>query len=272
MAGNKIKELKQISKELRVDVVESLANAGSGHIAGSLGLTDIFTTLYFSTLKTDPKKPNWKERDYLIVSNGHICPILYASLAKKGFFKREELFNLRQINSFLQGHPHNNIPGVENSSGPLAQGISFGVGVALALKMDSQKNQVFVTCGDGELDEGECWEAFMSANKFKLDNFTLIIDYNKIQLDGNIKEVMPLGNLKTKLKSFGFEVFEVDGNSIEKLIDVFKNSKKIKNKPKAIIARTTPGKGVSFIENDYHWHGKVLTGKNLNKALNELIE
>ena len=268
----KVSDLKIISKELRLNVLEMLGEAGSGHTAGSLGMADVFSVLYFDRLKLNPKNPNWSGRDYFILSNGHICPILYASLAKKGFFKRDELFRLRKINSLLQGHPHNTIPGVENSSGPLAQGISFGVGVALTLKLDAKDNSVFVTCGDGELDEGECWEAFMLASKNKLSNFTLIVDYNGIQLDGNVSDVMPLNDLGKKFDSFGFKVFTIDGNDISEIKSAIAKADRIKSKPKVILAKTIPGKGVSFIEGDYRWHGKVLQGDDLNRAIEGLFD
>ncbi|MGM5483442.1 MAG: 1-deoxy-D-xylulose-5-phosphate synthase N-terminal domain-containing protein [Nanobdellota archaeon] len=261
------KELEKKSRKLRIEVIKMLEKAGSGHTAGPLGLADILTTLYFRILKHNPENPKWTERDYLFLSNGHVCPILYATLAETGYFPKKELQKLRKIDSLLQGHPHNIIRGIENSGGPLAEGLSMAVGVAIVLKREQKPNKVYAICGDGELDEGQCWEAFMLANKENLSNLTIIIDRNKIQLDGNTKQIMPLNNLKNKLESFGLDVSECDGNNIKEFIKTIKKQHK---KPKAIIANTIPGKGVSFMENDYHWHGKAPNKEQAEKAIQEL--
>lgn len=272
MVGSKdILALESKAKELRRDVILMLTAAGSGHTGGSLGMADIFSALYFKFLNVKPKNPNWSKRDYLFLSNGHICPILYASLAHADFFKLSELENLRKIDSLLQGHPHNvTIPGVENSSGPLGQGISMAVGAAASLQRDEKENRVVSICGDGELNEGQCWEAFQLAAKEKLSNFTLIVDYNKIQLDGLTQKVMPMGNLKNKFETFGFNVFEMDGNDMKDVVRTLEKVLKSKTGPKVILAHTFMGKGVSFMQGDYHWHGKAPSIEEAKKALEEL--
>lgn len=248
-----------------------LEKAGSGHTAGPLGMADVFAVLYFETLNINPQNYKSDSRDYLFLSNGHICPVQYAALAEAGFFKKSELLFLRKFNSRLQGHPHNGaLPGIENSGGPLAQGLSMAVGAALALKADKKENRVFATCGDGELDEGQIWEAFMLASKYKLDNLIVIIDKNGIQLDGPTKEIMDLDNIYAKLKAFGFEVLECNGNDVTQVSATLSLAKKRKGYPIAIIANTIPGKGVSFMENDYHWHGKAPNAEEAKKALEEL--
>lgn len=265
-----MEDLSAIAKKLRQDVIKMLTKAGSGHTGGSLGMADVMTALYFQVVRLDPKQPNWLDRDRIVLSNGHICPVLYAALALRGFFSVEELLSLRQLGSRLQGHPHyGDLPGVENSSGPLGQGISQAVGMALAGKIDHSDYHIFCLMSDGELDEGQCWEAFLLAAKEKLDNLTIIIDRNNIQLSGKTENILPLEPLKEKLASFGLEVEEIDGHNLKEIV-VALAKKTIGGKPCAIIAKTILGKGVSFMENDFHWHGKAPTALEAEKAIQEL--
>ena len=267
----KMEFLEETANTLREDVVEMLLEAGSGHSAGPLGMADIFSALYFHVLNHDPKKPDWADRDRLILSNGHICPIRYAAMARAGYFPIEELLTLRKINSRLQGHPHRkSLPGVETTSGPLGSGLSQAIGLALAAKLDEKKYRIFCAMSDGELEEGNVWEAFMFAGKNRLSNLTAIIDRNNIQIDGSTEDVMSLEPLKEKFESFKWHVIEIDGHNIEQFIDATNEAKAIYEKPTVIIAHTIPGKGVSFMENDYTWHGKPPTTDEAVKALNEL--
>lgn len=265
-------ELEEIAVEIREDIISMLENAGSGHSAGPLGLADIFTALYFDVLNIDPQKPYWSERDLLLLSNGHCVPVQYAAMARAGFFDRKELMTLRQFGSRLQGHPERErLPGLETTSGPLGSGLSQAAGMALALRMDGQKNrQIYVVMGDGELDEGNVWEAAMLVGKYKLSNITGIIDRNNIQIDGPTETVMPLEDLKAKWESFGWHVIEVDGNNIEAVIDACAMARAIVEKPVMIIAHTIPGKGVDFMEYDFTWHGKPPNHDEAKKALHEL--
>lgn len=267
----KMEFLEEMSNLMREDVIEMLLEAGSGHSAGPLGMADIFSALYFHVLKQDPKNPDREDRDRLILSNGHICPIRYAAMARAGYFPLEELLTLRKINSRLQGHPHRKaLPGVETTSGPLGSGLSQAIGVALAGKLDGKKYRVFCAMSDGELQEGNTWEALMFAGKYKLSNLIAIIDRNNIQIDGSTEDVMPLEPLKEKFESFKWHVIEIDGHNIEQFIDATNEAKAIHEKPTVIIAHIIPGKGVSFMENDHAWHGKPPTKEEAAKALNEL--
>ena len=264
-------KLYKISNKLRQTVIDMLVESESGHTAGSLGTAEIFSVLYFKILNLDPKNPDKKDRDRFILSNGHICPIWYATLSERGFFPRTELWKLRKINSKLQGHPKiNTLPGIENSSGSLGQGLSQAVGMAIAAKMDKLKYRIYCMTGDGELNEGQIWEAAIFAANRKLDNVTWIIDRNGIQSDGKTDDVMPLENLKDKLESFNWYVIEIDGNDVEEIVSACKTSGSISRRPTAIIAHTTPGKGVSFIEDKYQWHGRVPTKEEALKARKEL--
>lgn len=249
-----------------------LEHAGSGHSAGPLGLADIFTALYFDILKHDPKNPDWEERDILVLSNGHCVPVRYAAMAEAGYFDKKELLTLRQLGSRLQGHPERQrIPGLETTSGPLGSGLSQACGMALALSMDNRaERQVYVVTGDGELDEGNNWEAIMLASKYKLANLTAIVDRNNIQIDGTTDYVMPLEDLKQKWESFGWHAIEIDGNDIEAVIDACAMARAITEQPVVIIAYTIPGKGVDFMENDFHWHGTPPNHEQAKKALHEL--
>lgn len=267
-----IKDLELKAEQIREDIIRMLEHAGSGHSAGPMGLADIFTALYFDVLKHDPKKPNWSERDILILSNGHCNPVLYATMANAGYFERDELMTLRQFGSRLQGHPERlRLPGLENTSGPLGSGLSQAAGMALALHMDDQEHRwIYVVMGDGELDEGNVWEAAMLCGKYKLHNIIGIIDRNNIQIDGPTETVMPLEDLRAKWEAFGWHVIEIDGNNIEAVIDACAMARAIVEKPSVIIAHTIPGKGVDFMENDFHWHGIPPDHEQAMKALHEL--
>jgi len=266
-----LKQLEKLAYDIRRDIIEMLTTAGSGHSAGSLGMADVFTALYFNILNHDPQKPDWPERDRLVLSNGHICPVLYATLAHAGYFPLHELKTLRQLGSKLQGHPYNLVlPGLETSSGPLGQGTSQAIGMALAAKMDDQKHQVYVLTSDGEQDEGQTWEAVMFAGKHKMDNLTMIIDRNNIQIDGFTEDIMPLEPLKEKYEAFNWHVIDIDGHNMEEIIDACNKAKAIYEKPVVIIAHTIPGKGVDFMEFDPSWHGKPPKGKESEQALHDL--
>jgi len=268
---NKIKLLEEIANRIRETIIETLVEAGSGHSAGSLGMADIFTAFYFHILKHDPKNPNWENRDRLILSNGHICPVRYVAMAYAGYFSLEELKTLRKLNSRLQGHPYRAaLPGVETTSGPLGSGLGQAVGMALAAQLDKKNYRIYCLMSDGEQDEGNTWESVMFAGKNKLNNLTAFIDRNNIQIDGFTEDVMPLEPLKDKYESFGWHVLEIDGHNIEQIVDACNEARAIFEKPTVIIAHTIPGKGVSFMEQDYLWHGIPPDKEQAKKALNEL--
>ncbi|MCF7866840.1 transketolase [Candidatus Woesearchaeota archaeon] len=264
-------KLKKKANQIRQDIISMIYHAESGHPAGSLGMTDVLTYLYFKFLKTYPGEPSNHKRDYLILSNGHICPAIYATLAHKGFFKMKELLTLRKLGSRLQGHPHRTqLPGLETSSGPLGSGLSQACGIALSLKQENKKNQVVVLTSDGEHEEGNQWEAIMLANKYKLDNIIQIMDRNHIQIDGTTDEIMPLKNLKEKYESFGWHVQEINGHKFKEIHNALELAKNLKGQPKIIIANTTPGKGVRFMENTNKWHGKAPNHEETHQAIQEL--
>lgn len=267
-----IERLETIANDIREDIIRMLEHAGSGHSAGPLGLADIFTALYFDVMKHDPKRPDWDQRDILLLSNGHCVPVRYAAMAHAGYFPRKELLTLRQLGSRLQGHPERTrLPGLENTSGPLGSGLSQAAGMALALRMDKQQHRwVYVVMGDGELDEGNVWEAAMLVGKYTLTNIIALIDRNNIQIDGPTESVMPLEDLRGKWESFGWHVLEVDGNNIEAVIDAYAMAKAIVERPVMIIAHTVPGKGVDFMEHDFHWHGSPPNHEQAMLALKEL--
>lgn len=266
-----IKQLRLIANTIRQDVIRMLLVAQSGHSAGSIGLADIFTALYFNILYHDPKNPDWPDRDRLVLSNGHVCPVMYAAMANAGYFPREMLTTLRQLGSPLQGHPHKgSLAGIENSSGPLGQGLSQAVGMALVARAEKKRWRVYCVMSDGEHDEGQLWEAAMTASKYKLGNLTAIIDRNNIQIDGFTEDVMPLEPLAEKYRTFGWHVIEIDGHNIKKMIDACEESKAIYEKPTAIIAHTVPGKGIPFMEFVTEWHGKPPTKEQADEALAEL--
>lgn len=267
-----ISELENKATVIREDIIKMLEVAGSGHSAGPLGLADIFTAMYFDILRHDPKEPEWEERDLLILSNGHCAPVLYASMAEAGYFSKKELQTLRQFGSRLQGHPERlKLPGLETTSGPLGCGLSQAVGMALAMRLDKQDHRwVYVVLGDGELNEGNIWEAAMLAPKYKLNNIIGIIDRNNIQIDGPTESVLPLEDLKAKWEAFGWHVIEIDGNNMEAVIDACAMARSIVEKPIMIIAYTVPGKGVDFMEYDFHWHGLPPNHEQAVVALKEL--
>jgi transketolase len=271
LSEEKIIDLQLKANQARQLVIEMLLEAGSGHTAGALGMADIFTVFYFHILKHDPKDPNWADRDRLILSNGHICPIRYALMAMSGYFPIEELKTLRKIDSRLQGHPFRTfLPGLETTSGPLGEGISQGIGIALAAKLDKKNYHTYVIASDGEQEEGNTWEALMFAGKNHMNNLTLIIDRNNIQIDGFTEEVMPLESLKAKYEAFNWHVLEVDGNNINAFTKAIESTKSVFEKPTVIIANTIPGMGVSFMEKNFLWHGKSPNSEEAKKALVEL--
>lgn len=267
------KQLEEKAEVIREDIITMLEAAGSGHSAGPLGLADIFAALYFDILKIDPSNPTWEERDMMLLSNGHCVPVQYAAMAEAGFFERDELLTLRKLGSRLQGHPEREkLPGLETTSGPLGSGLSQAAGMAYVIeKIDKIKNRwVYVVMGDGELDEGNIWEAAMFAGKNKIHNLIGIIDRNNIQIDGPTETVMPLEDLKGKWESFGWHVQEIDGNNIESIIDGVAMARSVTNRPSVIIAHTVPGKGVDFMEYDYTWHGKPPNHEQAKEALQKL--
>ena len=250
------KDLALQAEQIREDIIKMLVEAGSGHSAGPLGLADIFTALYFEIMDHRPAQPDWEGRDRLFLSNGHCVPVRYAAMARAGYFPVSELKTLRKFGSRLQGHPERlRLPGLESTSGPLGSGLSQAAGHALALRMDGSRSRVYVVTGDGELDEGNIWEGAMFAAKYKLANLTLIVDRNNIQIDGTTENVMPLGDVAAKFASFGWHVIEIDGHNFQAIMDACNLAKAIVEAPVAIIAHTIPGKGVDFMEYDYHWHG-----------------
>lgn len=258
ISSTEVKQLELQANKIRQSIIEMLVAAGSGHTAGPLGMADIFTLLYFKVLQHDPKNPTWSERDRLILSNGHICPVLYATLAHAGYFPVEELITLRKFGSRLQGHPHRQaLPGLETTSGPLGSGLSQAVGMALAERIDNPYSSKYIYClaGDGELNEGQIWEALMLAGKERLHNLIMIVDRNGIQIDGYTKDVMPLEPLAEKFASFNFDVQEVDGHNMRAINDAIGKAQAIYGQPSVIIAHTIASKGVDVFERDFRWHG-----------------
>lgn len=282
LSDEEIVRLEKQANEIRQSIIEMLVAAGSGHTAGPLGMADIFTLLYFHILKHDPKNPSWPDRDRLILSNGHICPVLYATMAHRGYFEVEELLTLRKFGSRLQGHPHRTaLPGLETSSGPLGSGLSQAVGMAIGLRMDNPYTSQYIYClmSDGELQEGQVWEAAMLAGKERLHNLIIIIDRNAIQIDGYTEDIMPLEPLREKFESWNFDVQEVDGHNFIMLADAVGKAQSVYSQPSVIIAHTIPGKGVDIFERDYRWHGnppgkgpedKVKKGDQAKEALRKL--
>lgn len=268
-----ISQLEKKATDIRKDVITMLEHAGSGHSAGPLGLADIFSALYFNILNIKPEEPDWPERDIFFLSNGHCVPVQYAAMAERGFFDKAELKTLRKLGSRLQGHPERErLPGLENTSGPLGSGVSQAAGYAYTMKHidDIAHRWVYFVTGDGELDEGNIWEAAMFAGKYKLNNLIGFIDRNNIQIDGSTEDVMPLEDLRGKWESFGWHVQEIDGHNIESIIDAASMARAITNKPSIVIAHTIPGKGVDFMEYDYHWHGMAPNSDQAKDALKKL--
>ncbi len=266
----KIKDLQLIANYIRHDIIDMLFNSQSGHSGGPLGLAEIFTALYFNILKHDPKKPNWDQRDRLILSPGHVCPVRYAAMAEAGYFKRRELLSLRKLGTRLQGHPsRQDLPGLELATASLGQGLGAAVGMALAGKLDKKKHTIYCVTSDGEHDEGSTWEAVNAAAKYKLSNLINIIDRNNIQISGHTQDVWPLKNLKERYEAHDWKVFEINGHNFNQIISTVEKAKKL-NVPVCIIAYTIPGKGVSFMEHNYHWHGKAPNEEAAALALREL--
>ena len=268
-----IKKLKLVANTIRQDVIHMLLEAKSGHSAGSIGLADIFTALYFNVLYHDPKNTSWPDRDRLLLSNGHVAPVLYAAMANAGYFPKEELFTLRKLGSRLQGHPHpGSLPGIENSGGPLGQGLSQAVGMAIVAKAERKRWRVYCAMSDGEHDEGQTWEAIMLANKYKLGNLTAVIDRNSIQMDGMTEDILPLEPFAEKYRAFGWRVIEVDGHNIAKFIEACEESKAVYERPTVIIAHTIPGKGIPYMEYLSEWHGKTPRKEQADEAIALLEE
>ncbi|HWT40686.1 MAG TPA: transketolase [Dongiaceae bacterium] len=268
-----VSQIEQKANDIRKDIITMLEAAGSGHSAGPLGLADIFAALYFNVLNIRPEEPEWAERDVFFLSNGHTVPVQYATMAEAGFFGKEELLTLRKLGSRLQGHPEREkLPGLENTSGPLGSGLSQAAGYAYSLQyLDEALHRfVYVVMGDGELDEGNIWEAAMFAGKYKLSQLIAFVDRNNIQIDGTTEDVMPLEDLKGKWESFGWHVLEIDGHNIESIIDAASQGRAITNRPTVIIAHTIPGKGVDFMEYNYKWHGIPPNAEQAKEALEDL--
>lgn len=282
LTDDTVRELEEKANEIRQSIIEMLVEAKSGHTAGPLDMADIFTLLYFEVLKHDPKNPFWEERDRVVLSNGHICPVLYATMAHAGYFPIEELLTLRKFGSRLQGHPHKEmLPGIETSSGPLGSGLSQAIGMALAERMSNPYTSKYVYCllGDGELNEGQIWEAMMLAGKERLHNLIAIVDRNGIQIDGYTEDVMPLEPLREKFESFNWDVQEVDGHNIRAVNDAIGKAQAVYSQPSIIIAHTIPSKGVDVFERDFRWHGnppglgpedRVKRGEQAKVALEKL--
>lgn len=267
------KQIEQRANEIRKSIVKMLEHAGSGHSAGPLGMADLMTTLYFDVMNIDPKNPDKPDRDIFLMSNGHCVPVQYATMAERGYFDKSELMTLRQLGTRLQGHPERTkLPGLENTSGPLGCGIGQGAGYAYSLQYldNNPRRWVYVTTGDGELNEGNNWEAILFAGKYKLSQLIVFVDRNNIQIDGPTETVMPLENLRAKWESFGWHVQEIDGHNIESIIDAVGMAKAIENRPSCIITHTVPGKNVEFMEYNYKWHGIPPNKEQAKEALKEL--
>ena len=264
-------ELEKVAKEVRKGIIEEVYRAESGHPGGSLSIADILTVLYFNVLNIDPKNSKWDDRDRFVLSKGHCSPALYSVLANRGYFDKELLKTFRNLESDLQGHPDmNKVQGVDMTTGSLGQGLSVANGMAIAGKLNNKQYRVYCLLGDGEIEEGQVWEAAMTANKYKLDNLCVIVDNNNLQIDGTIEEVMSSYPIDEKFKSFGFQIINIDGHNIQEIIDAFDVAKNVKGKPTCIIAKTIKGKGVSFMENKAEWHGKAPTEEQYNLAIEEL--
>ena len=274
MSIQKIKdneELKEIAKKVRLGIIEAVYSNQSGHPGGSLSIADIMTVLYFNEMNIDNQNPKWEDRDRLVLSKGHCSPALYSALANRGFFPVEDLKTFRNINSYLQGHPDmKHIPGVDMTTGSLGQGLSVANGMAISAKLDNKSYRVYCILGDGEIEEGQIWEAAMASNKYKLDNLCVIVDNNNLQIDGTLEEVMDSNPIDEKFKSFGFQIIKIDGHDIEEIRKAYEVAKNVKGKPTCIIAKTIKGKGVSFMENQVGWHGKAPNDEQYEIAKKEL--
>ena len=274
MSIQKIKdneELKEIAKKVRLGIIEAVYSNQSGHPGGSLSIADIMTVLYFNEMNIDNQNPKWEDRDRLVLSKGHCSPALYSALANRGFFPVEDLKTFRNINSYLQGHPDmKHIPGVDMTTGSLGQGLSVANGMAISAKLDNKSYRVYCILGDGEIEEGQIWEAAMASNKYKLDNLCVIVDNNNLQIDGTLEEVMDSNPIDEKFKSFGFQIIKIDGHDIEEIRKAYEVAKNVKGKPTCIIEKTIKGKGVSFMENQVGWHGKAPNDEQYEIAKKEL--
>ncbi len=271
LTDEQIKALEDKAREIRITVLQMIHAAKSGHTAGSLGMADIFTALYFHSAKNDPKNPDWDERDRIVLSNGHITPIRYATMAHKGYFPVEECLTLRKLGSRLQGHPERHkLPGLETTSGPLGSGLSQAAGMAYALKMDKKSPTVFCLTSDGEQQEGNTWEGAMFAGKYRLHNLVSIMDRNNIQIEGNTEDIMPLEPLADKYRAFNWHVIEIDGHNMRDIIDAIEEARAIKEKPILILAHTIPGKGVKEIEGNYKWHGIAPKDEDLPRFIEQV--
>ena len=267
-----IEELTKKAVEIRKGIIEAVYHAQSGHPGGSLSVADILTVLYFNEMNIKPEEPSWEDRDRLVLSKGHCSPALYSCLANRGYFSVEDLKTFRKIDSYLQGHPDKNkVPGVDMTTGSLGQGLSAANGMAIAGKMDQKDYRVYCILGDGEIEEGQIWEAAMTSSKYKLDNLCVIVDNNNLQIDGTVEEVMSPYPIDEKFKSFGFEIIKIDGHDIEEIIKAFEVAKNIKGKPTCIIAKTTKGKGISYMENQACWHGKAPNEEQYKEAIANLV-
>lgn len=267
----KLKLLEKKAAEIRYDTIDMIIKAGSGHPAGPLGMADIFVALYFFVLNHKPKKPDWPDRDRLVLSNGHICPVQYAAMANAGYFPKTELKTLRRLGTRLQGHPHRGVlPGIEVTSGPLGSGLSEACGMALAARLDSKKHRIYCAMSDAEQQAGNTWEAVMFAGRYRLNNLTGIIDRNNIQIGGMTEDVMPLEPLRVKYEAFGWHAIEIDGHNIEQFVDAVNEAKAIYEKPTVIIAHTIAGKGVDFMEGNYLWHSRPFTPEEAKESLKQL--
>ena len=267
----KLQNLQEKAKNIRKSIVEMVYSAASGHPGGSLSIADVFTALYFEELNIDVNNPKDENRDRVVLSKGHCSPALYSTLAEKGFFDKKDLNTFRKVDSYLQGHPDmKKIPGVDMTSGSLGQGLSVANGMALAGKLDNKDYRVYCICGDGEIQEGQIWEAAMSSSHYKLDNVCVIVDNNNLQIDGSVEDVMNPHPIDKKFESFGFNVLVIDGHNFDEILDAFEKAKQTKGKPTAIIAKTTKGKGVSYMENQAGWHGKAPKEEEYKLAMEEL--
>lgn len=268
---NNIEELENMAKKVRRGIIEEVYEAQSGHPGGALSVADILTVLYFNILNIDEKNPSWEERDRLVLSKGHCSPALYSCLANRGFFEEEKLKDFRKINKKLQGHPDmKKIPGVDMTTGSLGQGLSAANGMAIAAKLDKKDYRVYCILGDGEIEEGQVWEAAMAAAHYKLDNLCVIVDNNNLQIDGKIEDVINSYSIEEKFKSFGFQIININGNDIDEIIKALEVAQNVKEKPTCIIAKTIKGKGVSFMENKVEWHGKAPNKEQYEQAIKEL--
>lgn len=271
MQNEKIKELKKVAARVRKHIIDEVFSASSGHPGGSLSCADILTALYFNEMRVDPNNPKWPERDRFVLSKGHCAPALYAVLAEKGFFPEKDLVTFRSAESYLQGHPSmKDVPGVDMSTGSLGQGISAAVGMALAGKVDNKDYRVYSILGDGELQEGQVWEAFMAAAHYKLDNLVAFLDHNGLQIDGNITDVMSPEKVEDKFSSFGWNMMVIDGHDFEQILAALESAKNCKGKPTVIVAKTVKGKGVSFMENQAGWHGSAPNKEQRDQAVAEI--